>query len=57
MASFRKVKDGKGWLAGQEDFELEASKAKVGLSGRIFYLEYDVPPKGAQSLGPILKMV
>ena len=47
MASFRKVNDGNRCLVDREKFVPKAMKSKVGLSGRLFNLEYDVSSKEA----------
>ena len=51
MSSFRKVQDGRGWLADQEVVDLGSTKVKVGTIGVLFDLEYDLHLEGAQING------
>ena len=46
MASFEKVRDVHSWLADREMFEPKATRSKVGLSGWLFDLEYEVLEEG-----------
>ena len=46
MVSFEKVKDVHRWLADCKAFEPKATKSKVGPSGRLFDLEYEVLDNG-----------
>ena len=48
MDNFRKVQDGRGWLANQEVFDLNATKVRVGIVVVLFGLDYDLPSEGAQ---------
>ena len=56
MSSFRRMKDGRRWLADQEELDLDVTKAKIGSSGVLFGLEYDLPPKGLRLLEFILSV-
>ena len=48
MSSFKKVENGSGWLIDREIFDLGVILAKLGTTGMLYGLEYDLPPDGAQ---------